>query len=219
MKGLRSRPTRVVWFCWTVRVATVCVPSRFSHPNCTGEESRPCGRSRRLSGLVGYVSEYARRIEGHIIDMAQPIAARGGVEVVDVRFLPRSGRSLLRVTIDLPIEAGPQARVTVSQCAGVSRDLEHAIEAEDVIEESYLLEVSSPGIDRQLRSERDFRRNEGQKVVVQYRQQTDSQPEPIILKEGKISGYEADCLLLEHSDELLRIPVDTITSAKLDISF
>ena len=164
------------------------------------------------------MSEYARRIEGAITEVVHPIASRHDVELLDIRFVPQLRRSLLRVTIDMPVEDGPQARVTVDQCAGVSRDLAHAIEAEELIDESYLLEVSSPGIDRPLRSERDFKRNLGQKVVVHF-QNRESDDDKIVQREGTIGGFESACLVLQQHDELLRIPIDAITSAKLDISF
>ena len=76
----------------------------------------------------------------------------------------RSAGGLLRVTIDLPWTSGSQALVTVEDCERVTRQLQYALEVEGV--EYKRLEVSSPGIDRPLRSEQDFERFVGELVDI-----------------------------------------------------
>lgn len=84
-----------------------------------------------------------------------------GVELVEVT-LRRSGRnSLLRVDIDRPGTLG----VGIDDCQRMSARLGDALDETDLIPDSYTLEVSSPGIDRPLRTDDDLRRNAGRRVV------------------------------------------------------
>ncbi len=82
-----------------------------------------------------------------------------GYELVDIE---RTGGGLLRVTIDLPWQPGSEAFVTAEDCEKVTRQLQYVFEVEGV--EYARLEVSSPGIDRPLRTEQDFVRFEGELV-------------------------------------------------------
>jgi len=111
-----------------------------------------------------------------VLALATPIAVTHGLSVLDVEWTRAGGISVLRVTIDRPespmheidLAGAPQAPevagVGVDDCARVSRDLSVALDAEDFIAGRYRLEVSSPGIDRPLRGEADFRRHLGRLV-------------------------------------------------------
>lgn len=82
-----------------------------------------------------------------------------GYELVDIE---RTGGGLLRVTIDLPWHPGSEAFITAEDCEKVTRQLQYVLEVEAV--DYARLEVSSPGIDRPLRTEQDFVRFEGELV-------------------------------------------------------
>ncbi len=84
-----------------------------------------------------------------------------GYELVE---LERSAGGLLRITIDLPWTPGSEALVTVEDCEKVTRQLQYLLEVEGV--EYKRLEVSSPGIDRPLRTERDFERFAGELIDI-----------------------------------------------------
>ncbi|TWO71838.1 ribosome maturation factor RimP [Caenimonas sedimenti] len=92
--------------------------------------------------------------------VAQTVAGLG-YELVE---LERSAGGTLRVTIDLPWQPGSEATVNVEDCEKVTRQLQYTLEVEEV--DYQRLEVSSPGIDRPLRSERDFERFAGEVVDV-----------------------------------------------------
>ena len=92
---------------------------------------------------------------GHLIESFLPDF---GIELVDVEFKFEQGRWILRVFIDR------QGGVTVDDCASVSRELGDLIEAEDIIGYQYVLEVSSPGLNRPLKKERDFERSIGKMI-------------------------------------------------------
>ena len=100
------------------------------------------------------------KIESLVRDMAQPAAARAGVELVDVEYVKEGAEWYLRVYIH------KRGGVTIDDCEAVSRDLGAALDSEDPISRGYILEVSSPGLDRPLVAESDFQRHEGEAVDV-----------------------------------------------------
>lgn len=88
-----------------------------------------------------------------------------GFELVEVRWAGSKNRPILRIRIDSP-DADAGKGVTVGQCATVSRLLEAWLDINQGVPERYVLEVSSPGVDRPLLRDRDFRRFQGQQVAV-----------------------------------------------------
>lgn len=112
-----------------------------------------------------------------------------GCELVDVEFAGSGPRMTLRVYIDKP------GGVTVDDCADVSRQLSAILDVEDPLPGSYLLEVSSPGLDRPLVTADDFRRYVGETVKVQLHQ-------PLAGRK-RFKGR-----LLEANDERVTVEVD-----------
>jgi ribosome maturation factor RimP len=98
--------------------------------------------------------------------LIEPIVEANGFELVDVTL--RRGRPpwLVRITIDTPAGDG---RVPVDRCAAVSREVGTHLDAEDAIERSYNLEVTSPGLDRVLAREKDFTAACGYEVSLETR--------------------------------------------------
>lgn len=93
------------------------------------------------------------------------VATDHGMELVDLEFRPERSGWVLRLYVDRLDESG----VTVEDCARVSRDCSVTLDAEDLIDRSYRLEVSSPGVERRLRKPEHFRRQLGKKVRVVLR--------------------------------------------------
>ena len=87
---------------------------------------------------------------------AERITKRHGLEVFDLTFRREARGWVLRLTIDNPV-----GYVSIRDCEIVSRELERWLDVEDIIDRRYILEVSSPGLDRPLRDERDYRRFKG----------------------------------------------------------
>ena len=102
------------------------------------------------------------RNRGLVESIAKKAGTTHGVEIVDCKFGGRGGRLALTVTID---RAGPEG-VGIMDCQRVSRTMEQLLDEEDAIEQAYVLEVSSPGIDRPIETAEDVRRNIGRKVLV-----------------------------------------------------
>ncbi len=91
-----------------------------------------------------------------IQDKASEIAERHGLEIFDITFRRESRGWVLRITIDNPV-----GYVSIRDCELVSREIERWLDEEDLINHRYFLEVSSPGLDRPLRNEKDFMRFTG----------------------------------------------------------
>lgn len=101
-----------------------------------------------------------QEIAQQVAMLAEPIAGRYGLEVVDVELIGSGRHQILRVLVDRDGGAG------VEDCARVSEALSRELDLYDLLAESYHLEVASPGLDRALRHPRDFVRFSGRTVAV-----------------------------------------------------
>lgn len=126
-------------------------------------------------------------IEGIVTALAEPIAAQVGVELYDVEFVKEGGAHYLRVFITA--ENG----VDIEQCEAVSRLLDPALDAADPIDEQYYLEVSSVGLDRVLKKEKDFRYFMGEMIEIKFYKPTDGKKEAV----GRLIGYEDGVFTVE----------------------
>ena len=97
-----------------------------------------------------------RKVEGLI----KPILDEMDYELVDIEYLTERGRWVLRVYVD------KEGGVTLDDCARVSREIDDLIEVKDIVTHEYVLEVSSPGLNRPLKRERDFLWARGKKVKI-----------------------------------------------------
>lgn len=86
-----------------------------------------------------------------IIDLARPVAEKLGLQVVDAVFQTNQSPPILRVDI-----CNPESDTSLDDCEKMSRALEITLDATDLIPDAYFLEISSPGLSRQLTSDRDF---------------------------------------------------------------
>jgi ribosome maturation factor RimP len=156
-------------------------------------------------------------VVGEIRAMAGRVAAGYGLEIFDVQFRREAGGMVLRVQIDRP---GPAATagdsVSVDDCAHVSRDLSALLDVEDVVPTAYILEVSSPGLDRPLRQADDYRRFAGRRAKIVMREKVDGQA----FFKGQLAGVEAGHVLVDTDDgQRHRVPLGSITRANLEVEF
>lgn len=101
--------------------------------------------------------EIERELETRVEDL--------GYELVDVRWAGSARRPLLKIRVDLP-GSEPGRGVTVDDCATVSRALEAWLDDAEEVPERYVLEVSSPGVERPLVRNRDYERFRGRRVAI-----------------------------------------------------
>src|SRR6267154_122260 len=117
--------------------------------------------------------------------IADRVAGSYGREIFDVQFRREGGGMVLRVQIDRPgPSASAEESVSVDDCAHVSRDLSAILDVEDAVPTAYTLEVSSPGLDRPLRGENDYRRFAGRRAKIVMREKVDGQG----FFKGKLGG-------------------------------
>ena len=111
-------------------------------------------------------------------ELLQPLVDAHGFELVDVEYVKEAGNWYLRAYIDKP------RGIAVDDCEVISRALSDKLDEEDYIEDSYILEVSSPGLGRPLKKDKDFQRSIGKEIEVRTFRAIDKQKEFIgILKE------------------------------------
>lgn len=134
--------------------------------------------------------------------------AERGFELIEVIYRFENGRNVLRALVDRPTGG-----ITLDECAGLNRELGQLLEERAVLPEQYVLEVNSPGLDRPLRTQRDFARNEGKEIKVFL-------TEPIngrIEIDGTAGGVTGKELTLLTSKGPVAIPFEKINKAKLII--
>jgi len=148
-----------------------------------------------------------RDIPPRLLEVVEPIVRDHGLEVVDARVLRGGGRAHLRLVVDTPQGDG---RVLVDTCAEVSREVGHGLDASDVIEGSYLLEVTSPGIDRVLARERDFERAIGRKVELETREPLEGRRR----FKGVLAGFAAGIAQLELETGPVAIAFENVARAR-----
>ena len=159
----------------------------------------------------------AQDVIGQVRDAALRAASTYGLEVFDVQYRREAGGMVLRVQIDRP---GPAATaeesVSVDDCAKVSRDLSALLDVEEIVPTSYILEVSSPGLDRPLRSIEDFRRFAGRQAKIVVRDKIDGQG----FFRGRLAGVEDDAAIVEvEGGRRHVVPIRLITRANLEVEF
>ena len=158
-------------------------------------------------------------------ELAEPVCAAYGVELVEVRQVQARGGWTLQVVIDRARSDGkPGSDVTLEDCTGVSRDLSTALDVhEDLVPGQYNLEVSSPGIERPLVKIADFTRFAGREIAIK----TFGPIEPSASTDGKgqkpkrsfqgmlIGVAEGAVVELDENGVVVRIPHGEIARANL----
>ena len=92
--------------------------------------------------------------------LVTPIVEKYGFELVDVEYVKEGGNFYLRAYVDKP------GGITVDDCETVSREFSDKLDEADFIDEAYIMEVSSPGLGRPLKKEKDFKRSMGEEVEI-----------------------------------------------------
>lgn len=163
--------------------------------------------------------------------IAEPLAAAEGLELVDLEFAGGGGQTILRLYIDRaadpapapapapdPEQGLPRVGVTLEDCANISRSLSAALDVEDPIVGRYELEVSSPGLDRPLRTQQHFERYAGSKVRVKTfgpLSAADNRKTFI----GKLVGYQEGKVVVNVDGAPFLIPHDQIAKANIEYEF
>lgn len=141
---------------------------------------------------VGKVAGVKKQeIEQHCTELVMPIIEEHGFELVDVEYVKEGADYYLRVYAD------KEGGINIDDCVLISRSLEEKLDAADRMTDAYILEVSSPGLTRPLKKEKDFQRNLGKKVEVKLYRAVDGMKE----FEAYLEGYTDSTLTLRLPDE------------------
>ena len=144
-----------------------------------------------------------------LLEMLDPVAEGLGLTIVRLRLMGGTQRRRLQIMAERPADH----EIDVAQCAALSRAVSEVLDADDPISGEYMLEVSSPGIDRPLTRLEDFETFSGLEV----RLETDRLVEGRKRFKGRLAGVEdRDVLIdLDDEEETALIPFDWLADAKL----
>jgi len=148
-------------------------------------------------------------VKERIQNLAEGVAARHGYEVVDVEYTKEKGRWFVRIFIDKPLG------ITLNDCEQMSRDLSDELDENDFIPHAYILEVSSPGLERPLKRPEDYRRFEGRLIEVKC-----YAPVGGLRKlRGRLAGSDQEGITIEADGEILRVAWPNIAKASLAVEW
>lgn len=152
-----------------------------------------------------------KKIQETILAMATPFAEAAGCFVDEVEFKKEGADYVLRVIIDVPDDT--DGGVSIDQCESVSRLLSDALDSSDPIDKAYMLEVSSPGIDRPLKRDRDFERFMGRDIDIGlYKAQNGSK-----VFTGKLVGYDGNIVTVDSDGEEMKFEKDKTAYIRLAV--
>ncbi|MDZ7806990.1 MAG: ribosome maturation factor [Gracilimonas sp.] len=143
----------------------------------------------------------------NIKDLAEPLAEERGLFVVDVELKTGSGLAELWVLLD-----NEEGGVNIDLCSEISKELGFLIEAHNLFDKGYRLNVSSPGLSRPLSDIRQYRKNEGRVATIKFKKK-DAGYKKI---EGVITGITDDMVAITDEDEVeTKIPFEAIVETKI----
>ncbi|RKQ69491.1 ribosome maturation factor RimP [Litorimonas taeanensis] len=147
-----------------------------------------------------------------VLALAEPIAEDLGLNIVRVRVM--AGK---RKTVQIMAERKSDGLMAVENCEALSRELSALMEVEDPISDAYILEVSSPGLDRPLTDLKDFETYEGYHAKIELDRLVEGRKRFRGVLAG-VDGNDVDINLENEPDSTASIPFDWISEAKLQIT-
>lgn len=142
-----------------------------------------------------------------IEDLLSPIATKETIEIVDIEYLKENGQQVLRIYID------QESGINLDDCTKMSHLFGVKLDETDIIKEEYVLEISSPGIDRILKKERDFIRFKGFKINVTTTVAINSQKH----FSGKLMAVDGNKIVVDDvTNRIIEIEIINIIRAKVD---
>ena len=149
------------------------------------------------------------QIETITEELLDPILAEKKFELVDIEYVKEAGNYYLRVYID------KEGGITIDDCEIVSRELGSLLDEKDPIKDPYILEVSSPGLDRPLKKEKDFKRSLGKTVELKLYQAINGTKE----FEGILEDYNKDQITVQVDGENMTFQRNDIAIIRLAVIF
>lgn len=152
------------------------------------------------------------RVVDRVTEMVRPIVEARELNLVDVEYQKEGEKWYLRVYIE-----NPRANLELKDCEEVNKMLGLQLDKEDLIDRSYILEVSSPGLERPLKTPQDFQDYLGELIFVKTYSKIEGQKE----FEGTLESFlpEEKIVKLELEKGVIEIPLSKIAKANLSIDF
>lgn len=142
--------------------------------------------------------------------ICEPIVDELGYELVDVEFLKEGSNYFLRIYLD------KQGGINLDDCQRMSQQLSDKLDERDPITVPYYLEVSSPGLDRPLKTDKDLKRNLGREIEVKLYEPLNGKK----IIEGALEAYEEKAVIVRtENNEVINIPREVIALIKLVVKF
>ena len=123
-------------------------------------------------------------------ELIAPIIAQNGFELVDIEYVKEAGTWYLRIYMDKP------GGITIDDCELVSRAFSEILDQEDYIEDSYIMEVSSPGLLRPIKKDKDFERNLEKEIEIKTYRMIDKTKDFV----GVLKSYDTDSITIEDEN-------------------
>ena len=142
-------------------------------------------------------------------ELVEPQITEMGLELFDVEYVKEGAHWYLRLYID------KEGGVDIDDCAAVSQKVSELLDKGNIIPQTYMLEVSSPGIERPLRKKEDYEKYKGELVSVH----TSKEFEGYSRFTGILKGLIEDKAVLEYNGKEISIPIELIERAHLTFEF
>lgn len=156
----------------------------------------------------GILAKHAE-IEAKTEALVLPIIEENDFELVDVEYVKEGANWYLRVYAD------KEGGINIDDCVFISRALEEKLDAGDFIEDAYILEVSSPGLGRPLKKEKDYLRSIGKSIDIKLYKAIEKQKEFT----GILKEYSDDQIVVTVDDKDITFEIKSIASARLSLDF
>lgn len=142
-------------------------------------------------------------------ELVTPLIEQNNFELVDVEYVKEGSNWYLRVYIDKP------GGINVDDCELISRALSDKLDEEDFIDDAYILEVSSPGLGRPLKKDKDFERSLGEDVEIKLYRMKDGTKD----YRGFLKSYNKEEIVIEDNDEEITFKRNEIAFVRLALDF
>lgn len=148
-----------------------------------------------------YEADTVRQIR----DLIRPVLVAQNIDLIDLEFKGKPGNHILRIFVDM------DGGIKLDQCAALSRAISDLLDTRDLIPGKYRLELSSPGLDRPLKTPRDFQRNLGRKVKINYSVEGDQ----VKTVAGTIARVDDHVVLFDENKNQIQVDIAKIVVAKV----
>ncbi len=147
-----------------------------------------------------------KSVAERVFEIVSPIAKEQNLDIWDIKYLKEGASYFLRIFIDKP------EGITIDDCENFSRAIDEPLDLADPINEAYFLEVSSPGLNRELSKDEHFEAFVGEEIIVKLYKAIDKKKELI----GKLLNYENGEITIEYNGESLKINKKEISKVNLN---